>query len=451
MPDLHVNSATGSDVAGGGDTPAAALRSLSFAVNEAARRFGVAPTTINLAAGTYSAATGEAFPIEMAQNIRVLGAGAGSTIIRFERAVAGPPGTGGFELALGGGEELADFTLQGLPRDLGACFLSIGLEQTIGSTYIHDIVIEPAPGTPAGDVAFGSGMWLTNVARVERVTVTGCSYGIGFNNDATQVTSCNVRNNQRNGVSAHGAGTIRDCDLTGNNVGASVSGSGTMVLDNRISRCDFGVSLGSDTTLATTVNRNNLTDNSFSVVCPGEATVEDNDISTVWTQHGILVGAFDAGRRFAVASMIRPVFRNNRIVRTGSPPGRPWHRPLAMIGGNARPLLEGNRFWSAEDLAFNFIAVHHDAEPDFGSRRPESMGRNRFEAGWIAFFLDPSSRAREVFAQDNRWRRVPPIQGTYFRDPQDWYVARVSPRGVEGPRPSPRSEIRLRTEGAILL
>ena len=449
MPDLHVNSATGRDVAGGGDTPAAALRSLSFAVNEAARRFGVAPTTLNLAAGTYSAATGEAFPIEMAQNIRVLGAGAGSTIIRFERTVAGPPGTGGFELALGGGEELADFTLQGLPRDLGACFLSIGIEQTMGSTYIHDIVIEPAPGTPAGDVAFGSGMWLTNVARVERVTVTGCSYGIGFNNDATQVTSCNVRNNQQNGVSVHGAGTIRDCDLTGNHTGAEVSGSGTMVLDNRVSGCYSGVLLGM-TTPATTISGNNLIANVVAIHCLGEATVADNDISTVYTQRGIVAGAWDARRSSSVASLIRPVFRNNRLVRTGLRLGSSAE-PLAMFGGNAQPVLEGNRFWSTEDVAFNFIAVHHDAEPDFGSRRPESMGRNRFEAGWIAFFLDPSSRAREVFAQDNRWRRVPPIQGTYFRDPQDWYVARVSPRGVEGPRPSPRSEIRLRTEGAIPL
>ncbi len=453
MPDLYVNSATGRDTVGRGDTPAAALRSLSFAVNEAARRFGVARTTINLAAGTYSAATGEAFPIEMAQNFRLLGASAGTTIIRFERTVAGamPPALGGgFELALSGGEELANFTLQGLPRDLGSCFTSVGIEQTMGSTYIHDIVIEPAPGTPAGDVAFGTGMWLTNVARVERVTVTGCRSGIGFNNDATRVTSCHVHNNQRTGVTAHGAGTVRDCDLIGNHKGAAVSGNGTTLgPDNRISGCAWGIEIGSSTTLATTIRGNTLTDNYRSITCWGAATVEDNDISTVWGQYGILAGAIDLRRHRPAFPMIRPVFRDNRLVRSGPTPGMPLHKPLALFGGDARPVLEGNRFWSAEDLAFNFIEVHHDAVPDFGSRGPDSMGRNRFEAGWIVFFQDSMSRAREVFAQDNRWRHVPPLQGWTVYVPQDWYVANSPFDGTE--RPGGRSEITLRTEGAIRL
>lgn len=401
---------------------------MTFAVSEAARRFAADRTTIHMAGGVYSAASGESFPIEMAQNMSLRGVASGRSILRFERALAD-----GFEVALSGGEELSDFTLQGRPRDLGGCYASAGIVQNLGTTTIHDVTVEAAPGTPAGDVAFGTGMLLTNEALVERTTVSGCDSGIHVDHPLARVDGCTLTDN-RSGVSMAAGRAVSNCTLSAN--GSGVWAGGTVNLtDNTITGCYRALIGGA------TVSGNALTDNARGILAwVGNSLIENNIIRTSARQVGLMTGMSwpESRRTSASTTTSRPEIRNNRFTRE---PRRPlWPAPLAAFGGASRPVLAANRFLLDGADPFAFIEVHHDALPDFGSGTPESPGGNRFLAGWMVFYQDVASGSKAVSAQDNVWSSVPPRQGSGIRDEGDWFV---DPNAR-------RTSVRLDTTGARL-
>jgi hypothetical protein len=429
MPDLFVDSASGSDTAGGGDTAATALRTVTFAINEAARRFGVARVGIRLAPGLYSNAAGELFPFELPQNLSLLGSGAGRSIIRYERGL-----TSSFEQAISGGEELADFTLQGMPLGTRACYQSTAIFEPMGTTHIHDVAIERAPGAAADEVGFGIGVFIRNDALVERVTVDDCEYGIELEAAGFRVTDCTVRNTRRYGITArNGPGEIRDCTFLGNHWALNLWADAVDAIDNTLDGNFTGITVGGTSSSSPPLIRGNAIYRCYEgMVLHGEAQVIDNDIVTDVHGIGILVGTGTPPRAVHVSGgpAYSPEIRNNRLhAAAGGGRGLIRVTPLAAIGGGSRPVFEGNRFSTATG-PYAFMSVHNEAVPDLGYPPDgRSMGRNIFAAGYIVFFQDAMSPPKTVRAHGNYWANVPVVQGTSWLDPRDWYVDPARRRG----------------------
>lgn len=424
MPDLFVDSASGNDTAGGGDTAATALRSITYAIQEAARRFGGARVAIRLAPGLYSSADREVFPLELAQSMSLLGAGIGRSIVRYERTL-----TSGYELAISGGEELADFTLQGLPLNPTACYVSEGILQTLGTTHIHDLAIELAPGAAPGEVAFGTGIDIKNDALIERVTVEDCEYGISLASTGFRLTRCTVRNAQRYGVAAYASGgQVRDCDFVGNHWALNLWAEDLLAADNRFDNNVRCIGVGGGQSTPSIIRGNDMRGSFEGVVLMSGAQVIDNDILTEDGGIALLVGSGSPpGLATSSPNAIRPEIRNNRLQRTGPTPTYVL-RPLVGIAGGARPVFENNQF-TTDGNAFGFMTVHENAVPDLGYP-PDglSLGRNNFQAGWIVFYQAGSPR-KTVRAHNNYWRNVPVTRGFNVSHPRDWYVDPPTRRG----------------------
>jgi hypothetical protein len=426
MPDLFVDGTLGTDTPASGTTAADPLRSLTFAVEEGVRRFGTSRTAIHLAAGTYGTATGEVFPIEMPQNISVFGAGEGATVVEFARSASD-----GFELALSGGEELAAFTLRGLPLTVSGCFQSTGIWLSIGSSFVHDLTIEIGAGSAVEEVAFGTGIQADNRARIERVHVARCATGIAYGGDHAglgvaghaDVLGCRFIGNST-GISATGPGLIQFCTFDGCHTGVSIrSGVNTVLEGSGIDRCTWAVTVerGVSDGLLPIVRGNRIHARSYGVMCWGAALVEGNDIVADLDAFGILVDSAFPARRTADPGASSPTFRNNTIGRMVYDSSR-RQMPLAQFGHASAPVVEGNRFWADAGFAFDVIAVHHDANPDLGGGSRGSAGNNRFEGGWLVFFQDDMSPPKEIFAHNNFWRRAPPMAGSGTHVPGDHYV-----------------------------
>ena len=423
MPDLYVDSSIGADAPGNGDSTAAPLRSLTFAVEETARRFGASRTTIHLAAGTYGTATGEVFPIEMAQNISVAGAGRALTIVEFARSILS-----GFDVALSGGEELTGFTLRGTPLGPSGCYLSYGIWLTMGSSYVHDLAIEIAPGSPADEEAFGKGIVAENSARIEDVQISGCHYGIWCPTGDVRIARCTLASSFK-GILASTRGVVQDCTFDGCHQGIDVaSGVDVTVSGCRFDRCTWAVwvAAGVSAGLLPVVRGNQVSVGFYGIGCWGAALVEDNDIVVPQDGIGIAVDCGFPARRSADVPppASSPTFRNNRIGRTV--PYDPSHRtlPAALFGDASTPVLQGNRFWADAGFRFATIWVSNDALPDLGGGSGGSTGGNRFEAGWLVFYQDDLSPPKDVYAQNNAWRYATRgwdrwATGDYYVDPRE--------------------------------
>jgi hypothetical protein len=420
MPDLYVNSAAGADAAGRGDASGTALRSLTFAVNEAARRFGADRTAIHLAAGTYDRSSGEVFPIEMPQNVSVRGANRETTFIVVERRA-----TDSFNVALSGGEELTRFTLRAHPWDPGSCLPLTGIYQDAGETTIHDLAIELSPGAAAGEVAFLSGLRLWNRASVERVDVSGCSAGIVFGGGVTVVSS-RASGNQK-GLVGVGPGTVSDCHVVSNHTGVvAYAGSGMVVEDCAMERNMFGVAVeGHSEGLRegmAIIRGNHVEANTYGIACFADAEIVANEvICTNSEETGLLAGTtFPAGVPHLDGPVFHPVFRGNEVRREGPADRSRRQAPLALFGTTSAPVVENNRFWTVDGWALGIVEVHHASVPDFGGGG-SSAGGNRFESGWFVI-NQREGVPKTIFAHDNFWRRVPPQRGLSVYGPGDWYV-----------------------------
>ncbi len=214
-PDLYVDATGGSD-ANVGTTPGQALRTITRALALAG-----SGTRIHVAPGTYDAALGETFPLDLnAPHLHLLGADAQKTIIDAT-------GTG-VRVAdirhLGSGSTVANLTICG-GTTTSASGAGLHLERTaarFSNLIVHGCQIK-ASGAEGGGIYVGSG-WPTFTG----CTVTNNTYLSGAGSTSG------------GGVGVRGSARFSRCFIAGNRVSYNGSGGGlyfngaTLDLDNTL-------------------------------------------------------------------------------------------------------------------------------------------------------------------------------------------------------------------------
>ena len=237
------NGATGSS--------ACAFKSITQAVTFLKAFYGAAAipagTTVSVAAGTLSSATGEVFPIVVPKNVKVVGAGpvgsaASTTIVNVNAGGSPAPQVAiGFVLNADA-SGMQNLTLEGggTPKASRGIWVTVG--STSGTTLDHvvvrnfaadGIVVGATPGAGnngSGTVTIkggtqslnngGTGMTVTGIAMA---TITGTAGG-----NAASGNQIAFNNNVSHGVLVYLGGHIV---LTGTPVGAAAWSDGTVVMN----------------------------------------------------------------------------------------------------------------------------------------------------------------------------------------------------------------------------
>ena len=187
--DFHVDALHGSD-ANGGTSPLDAWRTLTHALATVPDPAPDATHTIHVAPGVHDAALGEVFPLAMRPDLRVVGAGPGSsaidgggvpvTLVRFDASCSGGA-CASFDLdAL-----LAGFTL----RDAGTG-VSVGSDFYAAAGTLEDLVIAgmSGSGVVTSGGGFGGAAPVDVVLRRVRVEAPG-AHGLAMSHSGEGGTS----------------------------------------------------------------------------------------------------------------------------------------------------------------------------------------------------------------------------------------------------------------------
>ncbi|VVC76398.1 hypothetical protein AQUSIP_17100 [Aquicella siphonis] len=437
MPDLYVNPVTGNNEPGRGNSSDDPLRTITFSIAEAVRRFGSGFCTLFLADGLYNRALGEEFPILIPQNISL--SGAGRSVIDYERDL-----TDRFDICLRGGRELSNLTIQGYPRASGACATSIAISVTGDNAYLHNLIIQPHPSVSPDEKVFDYAIYTNDLnTRIENTAISGCGIGIYCSGEAA-ISHCTFNDNVTAISMSFGGCVVSDCDFeSGNICGVGVScPSLSKVLNSRFNGCQStGIGVGyDDLSDSPPADKPLISQNRFDVptyygiICGSEAVIENNQFS-VSSPAGsaIIMGKVERHTRVNTA---HPEIRNNVFMRTTSPPWRVFH-PLVAIYEACNPLFEQNEFTVDGAYQTTLLSINHDANPDLGGGAWGSLGQNHFLSGWIEVQNDADSIPRDIYAQNNFWRYVPPRHGPDVYTPGDYFInpddaaVRVHTEGAE--------------------
>lgn len=209
---LYVNPATGNDSATGDQS--APFKTLSKALQQAQ-----ADTTIQLAAGTYNATSGEIFPIQVPSGVKLVG----------------NEGNKGNGIVIEGNGEYISPTLA---------------KQNI--TLLLEDTTEVRGVTVTNKATRGTGIWIESTDP----TITNCTFtecdreGVLATGTAKpNVIDNNFINNGGNGISftRNTQGEIKDNTCKGSGYGISIDGEATpRIVDNLITENRFGVGISVD-------------------------------------------------------------------------------------------------------------------------------------------------------------------------------------------------------------
>ncbi len=403
MPDIFVNAASGVDSTTRGNTAARPLRTITYAIDQGIIRYSERATVnIRIADGTYNQAGGETLPLILSPSFALIGAGIGRTIIELDRSF------GDSDICINGGRELASFTLQGDPKEPGACRIAIGIYIVGAPAYLHDIHVTLNPAAASDEDAFSIGVWFYGDAlTAENIIGDHCSSScIAGRNGTASIRSCEFTNSF-SGITIEGdiSGNISYCNFrSGLAWGMKVIVPSTVQIhDNIFDGPGWGMEVvwrgvrrRSESPLIRTevpMIRNNIFGGS-AIKVTADCIVESNEFIL---QHTGAISAWIglASRSDYPWALMSPVFRNNTFRRLDTT--FPWE-PMVKITGQSTPVFEENNFTADDWRSWGVIAeIKHDALPDFGGGASSSRGGNRFEAGWIRFRGDSESVAREFF------------------------------------------------------
>lgn len=217
--DYYVDVVNGSDAAAG-TSPATAWKTLTFAATAAAPG---STNTIHAAPGTYSAATGEVFPLEFRGQHVVGDAGPAATIV---------DGGGAFAVvqilnAPGAAVPASVASLGGLTLLNAAVCIDLLWSWSTVSTSFHDLVLQNA-GTAGIHLASSTfqGSFATFHVQLTRVRVEGCPYGLASEgssgNNTIDAVDCAFSNNSLRGVylsvRVPVSATFTRCSFVGNGI-----------------------------------------------------------------------------------------------------------------------------------------------------------------------------------------------------------------------------------------
>jgi Protein of unknown function (DUF1565) len=416
MGDLYVNATTGMDAPARGTTLSDPLRTVTFAINEAVTRFGAALSTVHVAAGTYTEALGEEFPVLLPQNISLIGEGSDRTFLRLEHDLGAA-----WAICMQGGREITGITLIGYPLTTGSCQWVYGILLQQDGTYIHDVAIG---GAAAGDFGFGDGIANYGVsARIERVQVSGCVTAFAGSTDGTDAR-CSIRNSRFDGAGIslnNFVGEISDNHFDSCRRAIQVSSyrgvSDVSILRNHFRACTGGIAIEPDPLASAmpyrvTVSHNTFVDVEYGVgiLARVDATISDNtfELSAPWGS------ALTMGSRRSTYT-ISPIVKNNIMSKALALPAA-LVKPLIEIEEHS-PILEGNSLGmvgaDGEPLhgvptIVIYLAL---ATPNLGggAGSTRSAGRNRFVTGGIQIFSNETIAPRTISARNNYWWRAPPL------------------------------------------
>lgn len=441
MPNLYVNPTTGRDVQGIGDTPTSPLRTITYAITESVRRFGASFSTIYLADGYYTRASGEEFPILIPQNISVIGAGIDRSFIDYERNLGEQ-----FDLCLFGGRELSNFSILGHPLETGACRISTAIHVIADDTYLHHLAIQLHPSIMSSETAFDIAIRSDDLrANFDNLSISGCLLGIVCSGAAV-IEQCTF-NNMFTAVSmTAGSCVVDECTFEpGNLHGVDIAyPSLNKVINSVFNGCqNAGVIVGAaDVMDELSTDKPLISHNQFNnpvyygIICDADAVIEDNQFNVTSPSASALV----MGKSIRHSGIITasPEIRENIFNRSTS---LPWSlfRPLVVVNESCTPLFEFNTFSVDGLYETNLLSINHDANPDLGGGSWGSQGQNRFQSGWIEIQADAVSVPRDIYAQDNYWKYTPPRHGPDAITPGDYFI---NPR---------EAEVVMITEGAMHL
>jgi parallel beta-helix repeat protein len=235
---LNVDPVVGTDAPGGG-TAAAPLKSITFALSQVVATSST-PTVIQLAAGNYTAATGESFPIILKPNVTILG----------NEATKG----------------------QGVVIQGSGTFLTSALgNQPIAIVAAKNSVIR---GVTVTNVATrGTGVWVesTNPVIANNTFANNNREGVFLTGKATAIVGSNI--------------FLKNL---GNGLSIARTAAGT-VTDNLFQENGFGISVGEDA--APLIEKNQVTKNNSGIYINGRAkpTLRGNSV-TANRDTGVVIG-----------------------------------------------------------------------------------------------------------------------------------------------------------------
>lgn len=423
MPDFYVNPMTGRDEMDRGNSSSDPLLTITFAIAEAVRRFDASFSTIYLAEGVYNRILGEDFPILLPQNISLVGAGTGRSIIDYERSA-----TEQFDMCLRGGREISNLTIQGYPEEPGACDTSIAISLVADGSFLHDLTIQARSPIESEDKIFGDAIHSRDLfTTIENVIINRCINGISCSGETIIRYSQFNENGSGIAISA-GICEVDHCRFDASNI----CGIGILTPSQAsITHCQFlgcrsvGISIGREPNPDTFssdkpfISHNDFAVESyFGILCDAEAIIDNNQFF-VTPPYGsaIVMGRVE---RYSSTIAANPEIRNNTFMRITHTPTLFY--PLVAVYEACNPLFEGNIFAVDGTYLTNLLRISHDANPDLGGGVTGSLGHNRFLSGWIEIQADERSIPREIFAQNNFWRFIPPRQGPDAFVPGDYYI-----------------------------
>jgi parallel beta-helix repeat protein len=226
---LNVDPAVGTDAAGGG-TAAAPLKSITFALSQVSATSST-PTVIQLAPGSYTAATGETFPIVLKPNVTLLG----------NESTKG----------------------QGIVIQGAGTFLTAELgSQPIAIVAAKNSVLRGV--TVTNVTTRGTGVWVastTNPVIANNTFANNNREGIFLTGKSTAIVGSNI--------------FLKNL---GNGISITRTAAGT-ITDNLFQENGFGISVGEDAT--TGIEKNQITKNNSGIYINGRAkpTLRGNSIT----------------------------------------------------------------------------------------------------------------------------------------------------------------------------